>query len=202
MLGFDTKALILFPYMENYESRPYNYKNSMRVAVDKLCSYLKENGIEPHVFYTDDVARSIAHRDFTYISTLGKADSFFASKYCNNMESALTLPKFDYEDIYNKIIAKDPGTAEMSTDDRFNMVCRHATKAANQIIPLYKIVIHFKFKTNVQYKAVSKAGDNKIRISVDASTFIPEAYMSGMSMDINALLQCTYANRSLTVWEC
>lgn len=202
MIGFDDKALILFPHWENYDSRNFNYKSQFRTCVRNLCNYLATQGIVPHVFYTDDVARELSLDEFVWVSTLSKADCFFTSKYCNNMASALTLPTVTFDEVYNKITEKDPGDPYMTVEDRFNMVCRHANKAANQIIPMYKIVIHFRFKNKAQYKVVSKAGDNKIRINVDANNFVPEAFMGGMSMDIVSLLQAPYANRSLITWEC
>lgn len=200
MRGFDTKALILYPFLENVKSRGSAYVYSMRKATDNLCDYLNEMGIAPHVFYSDDVARLMNNPQFVWVSTLSRADSFFASRYCDGMQEALTRPTERYEDIYNQITAKDPGSQDMSTEERFEMVLRHCNKAAAAIIPTYKIVIHFRYKNKMQYKVTSKAGDSKIRIFVDAGNFLPTAYMGGMEMNIIDMLNVPYANRALDVW--
>lgn len=200
MLGFDDKALVLFPYAENCNSKGYQYKYSMKQAVAGLCRYLKGIDIAPHVFYTDDVARDLNHEDFVWVSTLGRADSFFATKYCAGLEDALTRPTVTFEDIYNTVTAKDPGSVDMSPGERFEMVSRHNNKAIAKIIPTYKIVIHFKFKNKQQYRVASKAGDGKIRINVDANTFIPTCYIGGIETDSCDLLNVNFGNRSLEVW--
>ena len=201
MRGFDNKALILFPYLENYQSKNYQYKYQFREAVMRLCIYLKSQGIEPHVFYSDDVAREISNDDFVWVSTLSRADSYFVSKYCDGMSEAMSRPSVKFEDIYNEVTAKYPGEPNMSVEQRFNLVSTHASKAISKIIPNYKIVFHFNFKNRMQYKVTSKSGDKKIRVYVDANTFIPEAYMGGNRVDACDLLAVPYANRSLTSWE-
>lgn len=201
MQGFDNKALLLFPFLENYESKGYQYKDQFRTAVIKLCKYLKEQGIEPHVFYTDDVARQLCLEDFVWVSSLSRADSYFVSKYCEGMGTAMTRPTVKFEDIYNDVTAKDPGTPNMSVEERFELVCKHSKKAISKIVPNYKIAIHFKFKNKTQYKLTSKAGDNKIRIYVDANTFLPDTYIGGMHTNPVDLLCKPYANRSLLDWE-
>lgn len=201
MRGFDNKALILFPYMENYSSKNYNYKYQFRMAITNLCKYLKSMDIEPHVFYSDDVARELRNDDFVWVSTLSKADSFFAQKYCDGMKDAMTLPTIQFEDIYNEVTAKDPGDPNMPVQQRFEMVLRHVSKTVAKIIPKYKIVIHIRFKNKQQYKVASKAGDSKIRVNVDANTFLPTCYMGGIEMNSCDLLDLACASRSLDVWE-
>lgn len=202
MRGFDNKALILFPYFENYQSKNSAYRYQLRMAVTHLCNYLKEIGMEPHVFYSDDVAREIANEDFVWVSTMSKADSFFASRNCAGMQDAMKRPTVTFDDIYNDVTAKDPGYNDMSVEERFEMVVRHVNKAVAKIIPMYKVVIHFRFKNKMQYKVASKAGDSKIRINVDANTFQPTCYMGGIEMNACDLLDIPYGNRALDVWEC
>ena len=117
------------------------------------------------------------------------------------MVEALTKPTVLFNDIYNLVTSKDPGTRDMSLNDRFELICRHSKKAISKIIPKYKIVIHFNFKNKLQYKVTSKAGDNKIRIYVDAHTFMPEAYIGGFKVDPVDLLCRNFANRSIVDWE-
>lgn len=200
MKGFDDKALLLFPKLESYENRGYKYHHQFKQAVKNLIAYLSSVGIEPHVFYTDDIARELRCPEFKYVSTLSTADKFFTSKYCTGMTDALTLKMIEFPEIYNAITAKDPGSLDMSTEARFDMVLRHNSKAVSKIIPTYKIVIHFMIPNNAQYKATSKTGDGKIRIHVSANTFIPTVYMSGQEENPIDVLGVGYANRGLDVW--
>ncbi|MCM1219022.1 MAG: hypothetical protein NC548_31455 [Lachnospiraceae bacterium] len=202
MKGFDTKALILFPFLENYNSKNYNYKYQFGLAVNHLVNYLETKSIESHVLYTDDVARILNNGKFIWVSSLSRADSFFASRNCEGMQDALTKPSVFFEDIYNDITLKDPGSQDMKTDERFEMVVRHMNKAVAKIVPAYNIVIHFRFKNKQQYKVASKAGDGKIRINIDANTFIPTCYMGGIEMNACDLLDIPYGNRALDLWEC
>ena len=202
MRGFDTKALLLFPYSENYENKNGTYKYQFRLAVAHLCAYLESMDIAPHVLYTAAVARLLNNEKFIWVSTLSRADSFFAAKYCEGMAGAMTQPSVFFDDIYNTVTAKDPGRLDMTTEERFEMVLRHVSKAVTKIIPMYNIVVHFRFKNRQQYKVASKAGDGKIRISVDANNFLPSCYMGGMEMNVCDLLAVEYGNRPLDLWEC
>ena len=201
MRGFDNKALILFPKLENYEYKAGMYKYQFKKAVENLCMYLKTIGMEPHVFFTDDVAREINNPDFVWVSTLSRADRFFISKYCVGTSSALNTTMLEFEDIYNEVTAKDPGNVNMSVDERFEMVLRHDAKAATKIIPTYKVVAHFVIKGKSKYKVTAKQGDGKIRISVNANNFLPTVYMSGNEEDACDVLASPYANRCLDGWE-
>lgn len=201
MKGFDDKALILFPKLENYEYKSSAYKYEFKKAVNNLCAYLESIGVEPHVFYTDDIARELKHPDFKWVSTLSKADRFFVQKYCDNTSEALSAHMIEFDDIYNEITAKDPGSMDMGVEERFEMVLRHDSKAATKIIPNYKIVVHFMVKGKTKYKVTTKQGDGKIRINVNATNFLPTVYMSGNEENACDLLAVPYANRCLHVWE-
>lgn len=200
MRGFDTKALILFPKLENYENKPSNYKFQLKMAVNNLLKYLESMDIEPHVFYTDDVARALSLPNVTYVSTLNVSDKFFISKHCEGCSTAMKTPMVMFDDIYNEVLAKDPGSLDMTESERFEMVLNHSAKAAAKIIPTYKIVIHFMVPKKAQYKVTSKPGDGKIRINVSANTLSPKVYIGGKEEDACDLLGVPYANRSLDVW--
>lgn len=201
MKGFDTKALLLFPKIESYERRGYQYHHQFKTAVVNLVNYLTSVGIEAHAFYTDDVAREMRDKvDLKFVSTLTTTDKFFTSKYCDGMRDALELKMIEFPDIYNAITAKDPGSLDMSTEARFDMVLRHNAKAVAKIIPTYKIVIHFMIPNNTQYKVTSKPGDGKIRVHVSANTFIPTVYMSGQEENPIDIFGVGYANRGLDMW--
>lgn len=201
MHGFDDKALILFPRLENYINRSVSYKMQFATALNKLMKYLDINGIAPHVFYTDDVARNLNKEEFQWVSTLARGDLFFISKHCEGCADALTKCSVLFENVYNEILTKDPGEINMSETDRFEMVIRHINKAANRIIPMYKIVVHFSLANKSQYKVTSKPGDGKIRIVVNANNFSPKVYMGGKMEDACDILDANYANRSLDRWE-
>ena len=200
MKGFDTKALILFPKWENFDSKSNSYKYQFKKALINLVRYFESIGIEPHVFYTDDIARFFKLPEFKWVSTLGTADRFFISKHCDGCEDAMQLQQITYDELYNDILAKDPGSLDLSETDRFEMVLRHSIKAAAAIIPTYKIVAHFSLPKKAQYKVTTKPGDGKIRMNINASTFSPTVYISGNEENACDLLGVPFANRSLDVW--
>ena len=201
MRGFDTKALILFPKFDTYENKSTAYKYELRRSVESLIKYLKSIDMEPHVFYTDDIARSLNLADVQYVSTLSRADRFFASKHCVGMTDAMSKQMIEYEDVYNEITAKDPGSLDMSEDERFELILRHNSKAASKIIPTYKVVIHFIARNKSQYKVTTKPNDGKIRINVSSNTFVPTVILSGNEENACDVLGTPYANRSLSLWE-
>lgn len=199
MKGFDDKALLLFPKEENWTNKPYEYKYQFRKAVNNICEYLKGIGIQPYAFYTDDVARDIAHPDIKWVSTLSRADRFFISRHCDMNEAMSDM--VCYEDIYNAITAKDPGSLDMTEEERFDMVLRHDAVAAKKIIPKYKIVIHFMVKSKSKYTVSSKQGDGKIRVTINASNFIPEVKLSGNMEDPGDIFNLPYGNRCVADWD-
>lgn len=201
MKGFDTKALILFPKIENYQNKNSLYKYQFKQAVDKLVTYLKTQNIEPQAFYTDDVAREIAHPDFKWVMPLTIADRFFINKHCVNTDLAMSDDMVTFDEIADAVLAKDPGSLDMSESERFEMVLRHISKTTAKIIPQYKIVVHFVIPNKAQYKVSSKPGDGKIRIIVSANTLSPKVYVSGSEEDACDLLGVPYGNRCLNVWE-
>lgn len=200
MKGFDTKALLLFPYWDDYEPRSYEYKSRFEECVDIMLRYLKSVDIVPHMLVTDDIARNL-QRDVQWVATLGKGDMYFAKKYCDKMDIIDTSSAIEFPDLFNEIIAKDPGEKDMNVEQRFEMVLRHVNKAVQAIIPMYRIVIHFRFKSRIQYKVTSKLNDNKIRIIVDANSFVPECYISGSDINSCDLFQRPFANRTISMWE-
>lgn len=200
MKGFDDKALILFPAYSHYEMKSSTYKYQFKTAVQNLITYLKSVDIEPHVFYVDDIARELAFPEFKYVSTFGTSDKYFISKNVAGCSNALTLPMITFDDIYNEVLAKDPGSSDESVEARFETVLNHSSKAAAKIIPKYKIVVHFLLPNKSQYRVTSKPCDGKIRINVNANTFSPTVYLSGMEENACDLLNVPYANRSLDVW--
>lgn len=201
MKGFDTKALILFPNESTYIRKPAAYKYQFRQAVTNLVEYLKSVDIEPHVFFTDDIARTLNLPDFKWVSTLSTADRFFISKYCDGTASALQTEMIEFPDVYNAITAKDPGSLDLSVEQRFALVTRHDLKAIGTIVPKYRIVIHFMVKNKTRYKVTSKPDDNRIRIIVNAATFIPTAYIGGLEENAIDLFGVSYGNRALDNWE-
>ena len=200
MKGFDTKALLLFPKMENYENRSVMYKYQFKRAVSNFVKYLLSCGIEPHVFYTDDVARELNDESFVWVNPLGESDSFFISRHCEGTSDAMK-DMITYPELTNAVLAKDPGSLDMSESDRFEMVLRHVTKTTAKIIPTYRIVVNFTVPNRSQYKVASKPGDSKIRVTVSANNFVPQVLMSGNKEDPCDIFNVPYGNRSLDNWE-
>lgn len=201
MRGFDTKALVLFPYQSFYEERNLTYKFTFSKALSNLCAYLKTVGIVPHAFITDDVARSINCKDLKFVSTLSQPDLFFASKNIDGMENVMHMDLIHYDDVEKMVAAKLPIESGLSVEQRFDQILARDKKAANAIIPQYKIVVSFYRRNSFGYKVVVKRGVQNIRIQVDAINFIPVVYMAGIEENACDLLNVPYANRSLSVWE-
>ena len=199
MLGFDDKALILFPKEESWEFKDYGYKYQFKQALANLCRYLKSINIQPYAFYTDDVARDLGNPNIMWVSTLSKADRFFVKNHCG-LDNVMSIPMVEYDEVYNEVTLKDPGDVDMSEDERFSMVIRHDIAAAKKIIPKYKIVVHFYVKNNAKYTVTSKQGDGRIRINVSAGNFMPTVYMSGNQEDPCDVLGVPFANRCLSLW--
>lgn len=201
MQGFDDKALILFPKLENYIGKNYTYKNQFNKALNNLVLYFTSRGIQPYAFYTDDVARELRHPGILFVNPLGDADTFFIAKYCDKAGDAMTLPMVRYDSVISEVLSKDAGDPSMSVEERFEMVIRHIQKGTSKIIPMYKIVAHFQIPKRVQYKVVSKPGDGKIRINISANTFAPKVFMSGQEEDPCDIFAANYCNRCLDMWE-
>lgn len=208
MRGFDDKALILYPYMDSYENRPTNYKSQFRKAHDNLYRYLLSQDITPHVFYTDDLARLFKLPEERYVRTLPMADLFFVSNNCDGMADARQLvtdptvvQDSELDALINKVVAKNPGSLDMSVEQRFELVTQHNSAVVKQLIPQYKIVIHFMFQHKMQYKVTSKDGDNRIRINIEANTFTPRVYVGGSEENAIDVLNVSYGNRALDLWE-
>lgn len=200
MRGFDDKALILFMKQEVYDEKPYEYKYKLRHGVANLVAYLQSMDIEPHVLYTDDVAREMANPGFKYVSTLARGDKFFLSRNVEGTSDALNRDMIEFPNIYNEILMKDPGTENMTREQRFEMVLRHDQKAAAKIIPQYKIVFHFLMKGNAKYTATSKPNDEKIRVNISVHNFTPTVFMGGMEEDACSVLNVPFASRPLVNW--
>lgn len=201
MRGFATRALILFPKMDSYENKPSVYKFQFRKAVTNLLAYLEEMDIQPCVFYTDDVARSLHLDDVYYIKTLSIGDLFFVAKYCDNMSDAMQVNDSEFEDMIRSIQEKDPGSIDMTTEQRFELVSRHNTAAVKKIIPQFNVVFHFAVPNRAQYKVTSKPDDGRIRVTINANTFAPTVLFSGKEEDPCDVLSTPYANRTLDNWR-
>lgn len=199
MRGFTDKALILFPKQENVLPRGYDYLYQFRTALDNLVQYLLSLDIEPHVFYSDDVAREFHTPDIKYIATLGKADNFFVSRNCG-MTDALTGDMITFPKVVDEAMRKFPTEQGASQDQRFAVILKRDHYAVSKIIPQYKLVVHFLRKGVAQYHVASKPDDGKIRIVVDALTFKPTVYLSGSEIDPISILDRNDANRSLISW--
>lgn len=201
MKGFDDKALLLFPLYDNYASHSSSYMYKFKQCLGNMRDYLHSQGMNLHAFLTDDVA--MTHKDMidTWLSPLSKADRFFTSKYCEGMSDVLTMDAVEFPDIYAECARKDAGDPKMSTMERFELVTKHCKQACSAIIPMYSVVVHFQVKSKLQYKVTSKPGDKRIRIDVDAQSFIPKVYMSGSEMPACDVLGVPYANRNLGNWE-
>lgn len=201
MKGFDDKALILFPFLENYDSKPEHYKYKFKECLGKFVKYLHSQDIQAHAFLTDDIAQICKDKIDVWVSPISKADRFFVSKYCEGMSGVLKQQAIEYPNIYADCARKDAGTPDMSITARFDLVNKHCKQAFAAIIPQYPIVVHFMLKSKMQYKVTSKPGDKRIRINISIDNFVPMVYMSGSEMNACDVLNIPYGNRAITNWE-
>lgn len=201
MKGFADRALLLFPKLESYEQRSYEYKNNFKLALTNLLDYLLSRGIEPHVLYTDDVARELYCPSMHYVSTLGPGDLFFASVHCMDMGDARKIETIKFPSAYEVALKKCTSDQEATVEERFNDMVRRADLATKEIIKEYKIICHFIRRGNPAYKIKSKPRDMRILLEIDATTFLPCAYLSGNTPNLCGLLGVPYGNRSLLVWK-
>lgn len=201
MKGFSDKALLLFPLWDNYTAHSESYKYKFKKCLTNMVDYLHTQGMSVHAFMTDDVALEYKSLIDEWISPLSKADRFFTSKHCEGMQSAMQIKAIEYPDIYAECARKDAGSTDMSVTERFDLVTKHCKQACSAIIPEYNVVVHFQTKSKLQYKVTSKPGDKRIRIDVDASTFVPKVFMAGSEVPACDVLGVPYANRNLECWE-
>ncbi len=201
MKGFDDKALILFPKSESYDQRSNEYKANFRLAVGNLVDYLLKQNITPHVFYTDDVAHEVFLPSMKYVSPLGPGDLFFAAQNCVGLSDARRQDLIRYPDAYAVSEKRVPVISRDTVEERFSDVLSRTSIAEREIIKQYHIVCHFIRRGNPAYKLVSKSGDGRIILEIDAITFLPTAYMSGYQPNLCNLLNVPYGNRSLLVWR-
>lgn len=201
MRGFDDKALLLFPAADIYATHSEAYMRKFKQCIRNISDYLHSQGMQTHAFLTDDIARASSDCVNVWLSPLSKADRFFTTKYCEGMGDALKTDAVEFPDIYAECARKDAGRPDMPVVERFDLVVKHCKQACSAIIPTYLVVVHFQVKSKLQYKVTSKPGDKRVRIDVDATTFVPKVFMSGSEVPPCDVLGVPYANRSLLNWE-
>lgn len=201
MYGFTDKALILFPKLDDYDAKPYSWKQKFQTSLDNLYKYLNMNAIDVHMFYTDDVARKYPNRVDRWLNPLSKADSFFVSKHCVGMGDCMKTPMKEFPELCAEIARKDMVDTNASELDRFNMILRHTTAATKEIMKDYSLIIHFHKKSRLQYTVKSKPEDNRILVNVDCDNLVPICLMSGEEADIIDVFNLGCANRAMYLWE-
>lgn len=201
MRGFTDKALILLPDYPIYTEKPEGWKLKLTTSLNNLCAYLDSVEVAQHFLYTDDTARVYRRRITNWVCSLSKADLFFVSKHCDDMQDAMSLRMIEFPDLYMDIARKDMVDAKATEAERFNMVVRHNNAANKEIYSKYKVIFAYTKKNKQTWRVHSKDGDGMIRVYIDPDTFIPECYMSGSAIDMCDALGVDYANRALTLWE-
>lgn len=202
MIGFDDKALVVYPKVDIYETKNIQYRSQFQIATNHLLEFLRAKFYTPHLLITDDMAKALPQMDIKWVATLPPGDLFFLSRncdYCGNLMSVDSIPL--PEKIEKAINKKYPITSDLTTEERFDIVCKREKMAAQAIIPEYKVVFYFYKKGYTNYKVTSKPDDGKIRVLIDANTFVPTVYLSGVEQDPIDLLGSNFANRSILNWE-
>ncbi len=201
MRGFDDKALLLFPNLSLYEEANTRYRFFIQKAALNMVKYLRNINMEPQAFLTDDLALKLPDLDLRYVSTLTRGDLFFATNNCDIPKNALQMDLVTYPDIVDEIAEKDKISADLDTSERFEHILTRDKKAITSIIPMYKVVINFYKKGSTRYRVVVKPNGGKIRLIVDASTFMIDAYINNVKENPIDLLGVDYGNKSLLNWE-
>lgn len=201
MLGFADEALILLPKQETYETRNATYKYNFTLSIKNLIKYLQMMNIQPYGLYTDDIMRDLRPEGVKLISVLSTADSYFAATNCDGMHDALTVEKWSQQDIIDKANLDTENIQDMSVEERFNLLLKHEKKVVKAFIASYKIVFIYNYPNKKNYTATSKPGDERIRVYIDANTFVPQVYMSGSEINACDILNVPYGSRSLAKWE-
>lgn len=200
MHNFTDRALILFPKLDTYNAKTANAKYRMHLAYQQLDKFLAAHHIEPHAFYTDDVAHEM-RSELKWVSALGPADNFFISKKCVGLTDALSREHIAFPDIIDSVVSYDIDYASLTDEMRFELVLKHAKKAISKIIPQYKLIIHFVKRNNAQYKVTKRTGDGRVVMEIDVDNFVPTIYMSGMEVNPTEFLQVPYGNLPVYSWK-
>lgn len=201
MTGYDTKALVLFPNLELYTDANTRMRWQWQQAASNLTRYLHSIGMEPHVFLTDDMAMEIPNLDVRYVNTLTRGDLFFAINNCGLPKQAMSWDLVEFPEMCAEIAEKNPIAANATVEERFNTILLRDKKAITSIIPQYNVVINFCKKGNSRYRVVIKPNGGKIRILIDASTFIAKTYINNVEENPIDLLGLGFGNKSLVNWE-
>lgn len=201
MVGFDDKALVLFPKPEIYATKDLRYRAQFHKASVNLLAFLRSKYYTPHALVTDELAKIIPGLTFQFVSTLAPGDRFFASKNIDNCGNIMNLDLIEFPQYYKAADKKYPIVPDLSREERFEIICKREKLTAQAIIPDYKVVFYFYRRGYTNYKVTSKPDDGKIRVCIDAGTFIPTVYLSGMEQEPIDLLGEGFANRSILNWE-
>lgn len=201
MLGFADKALILLPKQQTYETRNATYKYDFLQSVKNIIKYLQMYDIQPYGLYTDDIMRDIRPEGVELLSILSMSDSYFAATNCDGMHDALTIKKWDQQDVIDKANLDAENIQDMSVEERFNLLLKHEKKVAKAFIASFKIVFIYNYSNKHNYIATSKPGDERIRVYVDANTFVPQVYMSGTEINACDILNLSCGSRAISKWE-
>lgn len=201
MYGFATEALVIFPSYDFYANADNRFKSNMRVAVEKVCGFLRSKGIAPKAFITDDIARMYSDIKFKWVSTLSPGDLYFMSRNCDMASTIMSWEMDTFPDVYEKVEAKFPYPAGISIEERFDIMCERDKKAAKAIIPQFKVVVNFYQRGAIVHSVASKPDDGRIRLVVDLKNFMCTPYLGGCQEDAIDLLGANYVSRSVLHWE-
>lgn len=196
MRGFTDKALILMPEYDDVMSYNPGHIIKMRNALSNLLTYLDSVWIESHGIYTDELIHTIdwEHR-MKLFNLFDAQDTYFIYNNIADMKGIATAETWKSKKPYKK--------SKEFTDDmaRFDEISKNEKKLAQQFIQDYKVVFNFMFKGKKHYKVASNPNDGNMRVYVDASTLIPEVYLSGEKVDACEMFQIDYGNLPLTDWK-
>ena len=206
MRGFTDRALILGPDPGACDGKPDTWKRRLKESIQNIINYCEYNYIDVYYLITDEMlykSPAIVGRDVHAINTLGRGDMHFLSQH-NNVYSSYSTRETttDYSDIVKKAMDSIPLDPDNKTDDaRITVVSKREAKVAREIIKQFNLIFNIQFKTPKQYKAVTKQGDCRAVVDVDAKTFLCSVAMSGQVLAPIDVLDLRCATLPVHDWE-
>lgn len=206
MQGFTDKALILGPDPGLCDGRPAQWKRHFQESVEAILNYCKYNNIDVYYLATDEMIyplRSMYMTGAKGILTLGSGDMHFLAVR-NSVFSKYESRTWDtsYRELVKKSMETFPVDPDNKSEDaRITLVIKREAKVAREIIKNFNLVFNIQYKNKQQYKAVTKAGDCRAVVSVDAKTFLCSVQMSGQVLSPIDVLEIGNANQPVYSWE-
>lgn len=200
MRGFCTDAYLVFIKYENYQSQNHEQRICYARAVENFITYLKEIGIVPKCFITDEVAQLVAPSGVTWVSPLSRGDAYFVKSNCDGMGN-IDLSKAEYlDELIRESEKKHQIEKGISIEKRFEKILKRDSFVTSKCINEAPLVVAFCKKNKCNYKVNLQEGKQQIRIFMD-SAYMLEAYLAGNKMNTEILLDRKNTRYPVHQWK-